>query len=164
VSGRRTIERGFTMTRAVVTMMAMLGMIPTATAQWEVVDSGRLGKGQGAIVVRDGAPGYESKSSTEVRHTFTRGDAVVGIHKVAALVFVYELSEENGRVQVGYLDKGKLKSAWMDPADLSSFAYDCGCADECAPLSPSLGRTQWNPCFQEGRDNKLDKLRALWGK
>lgn len=153
------------MTRPTVVGTAILaGLAAVASAQWEVVDSSRLGKGQGAIVIRDGAPGYESKSSSEVEHTFRRGDAVVGIHRVALMVYTYELYEENGRVQVGYLDKGKLKTVWMDPDHLSSFTYDCGCAEECSPLSPSLGPTQWNPCFQEGRDNKLDKLRAQWGK
>lgn len=151
--------------RIVYALSGLVIAAGVATAQWEVVDSSRLGKGQGAIVVRDGAEGFEGKSSTEVDHTFKRGDSVVGIHKVALMVYTYELYEENGRVQVGYLDKGgKLKSVWMDPGDLSSFTYDCGCADECAPLSPSMGRSQWNPCFQEGRDNKLDKLRALWAK
>jgi hypothetical protein len=159
------MQKGGTTTKPIVVASIILaGLAPLASAQWEVVDSSRLGRGQGAIVVRDGAPGYEDKSSTEVEHTFRRGDAVVGIHRVAMLVCIYELYEENGRVQVGYLDKGKFKMVWMDPADLSSFTYDCGCAEECVPLSPSLGRTQWNPCFQEGRDNKLEKLRALWGK
>ncbi len=152
------------MKRIAVLAGVFIGFATSLSGQWETVESSRLGKGQGAIVVRDGAPGYESASSSKVQHTFTRGDAVVGIHKVAMMVYTYELWEEKGRVQVGYLEGGKLRTVWMDPDDLSSFTYDCGCADECSPLSPSFTRTQWNPCFQEGRDTKLDKLRALWGK
>jgi hypothetical protein len=148
---------------AIAAMAVALGALP-AWAQW-MDDAGRHGKGQGAIVVRDGAPVYEDESSTEVIRTLKRGDAVAGLHRVA-IVFQYEFVEENGRVRVIYPVKGKSKaeSGWMDPDDLSTFTYSCGCEDECIPWSASFGPTRYNPCFQEARDEKLDKLRAIWAK
>ncbi|MFZ5788222.1 MAG: hypothetical protein ACOY3Y_17425 [Acidobacteriota bacterium] len=133
-------------------------------AQW-MEESGRHGKGQGAIVVRDGAPVYEDESSTEVIRSLKRGDAVAGMHRMA-IVIQYEFVEENGRVRVIYPRKGSSKpeSGWMDPEDLSTFTYSCGCEDDCIPWAASFGPTRYNPCFQEARDEKLEKLRAIWAK
>lgn len=148
---------------AAAAIAVALGAVPAGAQWWD--ESGRHGKGQGAIVIREGAPVYEDESSTKVIRTLKRGDAVAGLHRVA-IVFQYEFVEENGRVQVIYPVKGKSKaeSGWMDPEDLSVFTYSCGCEDDCIPWAASFGPTRYNPCFQEARDEKLDKLRALWAK
>ena len=107
-------------------------------------------KGEGALVTRDDAPGYEDKSGTAVKRTFRRGDAVAGFHK-EFLATIYEFFEENGRVRVLYPkpDSALMADAWMDPADLATFVYDC-CDDECIPVKASFKRAEWNPCFKEG--------------
>jgi hypothetical protein len=107
-------------------------------------------KGEGALVTRDGAPGYEEKSGTAVKRTFQRGDAVAGFHK-EFLATVYEFFEEDGRVRVLYPkpDSALMADAWMDPADLLNFVYDC-CDAECIPVKASFKRAEWNPCFNEG--------------
>lgn len=112
-------------------------------------------KGEGALVIRDGAPAYESKSSTTVKRTFSRGDAVAGFHKVAIAVN-YEFFEENGRVRVLYPrpNSARMDDAWMDPADLQTFIYDC-CDEECIPVKASFKRAEWNPCFKEGMNRAV---------
>ena len=107
-------------------------------------------KGEGALVTRDDAPGYEDKSGTAVKRTFRRGDAVAGFHQ-EFLATIYEFFEENGRVRVLYPkpDSALMADAWMDPADLATFVYDC-CDDECIPVKASFKRAEWNPCFKEG--------------
>lgn len=129
--------------------LGILVVVP-ATAQWgEPLSSQR--KGEGAIVIRDGAPAYKSKSDTEVKRTFQRGDAVAGFHK-EFVATIYEFFEENGRVRVLFPkapDSALLADAWMDPADLETFVYDC-CDSECIPVKASLKRAEWNPCFKEG--------------
>lgn len=121
----------------------------TAQAQWGEAPGGQR-KGEGALVVRDGAPGYEEKSGTAVRRTFKRGEAVAGFHK-EFLATIYEFFEEDGRVRVLYPkpDSALMADAWMDPADLATFVYDC-CDAECIPVKASLKRAEWNPCFKEG--------------
>lgn len=150
------------MSKICLTFLAISMMTATTTvAQFGVDTEGRLGKAQGAIVVRDGAPVYESKSSMEVVRTFKKHDAVAALHK-EGIIFSYEFVEENGRVQVIFpvKDSAKPGSGWMDPEALSTFTYDCGCAAECMPWAGSLKQARWNPCFQEARDNKLDRLRS----
>jgi len=125
-------------------------------AQWDEPMWGGQRKGEGAVVVRDGAPGYESKSSTDVKKTFKRGDAVAGMHKEFIAV-TYEFFEENGRVRVVFPkeDSVLMEDAWMDPDDLLTFVYDC-CDADCIPVKGSLKRSEWNPCFKEG----INKARA----
>ena len=115
-------------------------------------------KGEGALVIRDGAPGYEDGSGTAVKRTFRRGDAVAGFHK-EFLATVYEFFEENGRVRVLYPkpDSALMADAWMDPADLATFVYDC-CDDECIPVKASFKRAGWNPCFKEGMSRARSSL------
>ena len=118
-------------------------------------------KGEGALVIRDGAPAYESKSSTNVKRTFSRGEAVAGFHKVAIAVN-YEFFEENGRVRVLYprANSARMDDAWMNPADLQTFIYDC-CDEECIPVKASFTRAEWNPCFKDGMNRAMAQQQAL---
>ena len=149
---------------AVAAFMVLLAT--TSWAQWPFGEqSGHGKKAQGAIVLRDGAEVYEESKGDDVVTKLDRGDAVAGMHR-EAIVWVYEFVEEHDRVQVIFPKEGSKKpqSGWMDPDDLSTFTYDCGCEPECMPWSGSFGQTRWNPCFQEGRDEKLDRLRILWAE
>lgn len=134
-----------------VVLMTVAGALiaGVASAQWEEPVWGQR-KGEGALVVRDGAPGYESKSSTKVKRTFKRGEAVAGFHK-EFIATTYEFFEENGRVRVLYpkSDSALMDDAWMDPDDLLTFVYDC-CDSECIPVKASFKRAEWNPCFKDG--------------
>lgn len=134
--------------------LALLAGAPAA-AQWDGPVSGQR-KGEGALVTRDGAPGYKKKTGTEVTRTFARGEAVAGFHK-EFLATTYEFFEEEGRVRVLFPKPGSalMLDAWMDPADLATFVYDC-CDDECLPVKASLKRAEWNACFKEG----LERARA----
>jgi hypothetical protein len=122
-----------------------------AAAQWDGPVAGQR-KGEGALVIREGAPGYEEKTGTKVKRTFARGEAVAGFHK-EFLATTYELFEAEGRVRVLFPKPGSalMLDAWMDPADLASFVYDC-CDDECIPVKASLKRAEWNACFREGME------------
>jgi len=147
-------------------MILATSAVGTALAQWPMGEqSGHGKKAQGAIVIRDGAAVYKESEGDEVVTTLDRGDAVAGVHR-EAIVWVYEFVEKDDRVQVIFPKEGKKKpiSGWMDPDDLSTFTYDCGCEPECMPWSASFGQTRWNPCFQEARDEKLDRLRVLWAE
>jgi hypothetical protein len=134
--------------------LALLAGAPAA-AQWDGPVSGQR-KGEGALVIRDGAPGYKKKTGTEVTRTFARGEAVAGFHK-EFLATTYEFFEEEGRVRVLFPKPGSalMLDAWMDPADLATFVYDC-CDDECLPVKGSFKRAEWNACFKGG----LERARA----
>ena len=145
-------------------LVLMVGALASyATAQDTLTQPVHGKRAQGAIVIHNGAKVYESKSSMEVTHTFKRGEAVAGWHR-EALFIVYEFDEQNGREQVRYpnRDSSKPSTGWMDPEDLSTFTYDCGCEVQCVPFRSSFGPAKWNPCFEEARDEKLDKLRERW--
>lgn len=132
---------------AVAALVALVS--PLAAAQWDGPWGGQR-KGEGALVIRDEAPGYASKTGMDVKRTFRRGDAVAGFHK-EFLATTYEFFEEEGRVRVLFPKPGSalMADAWMDPADLATFVYDC-CDAECIPVKGSLKRAEWNPCFKEG--------------
>jgi hypothetical protein len=141
--------------------MAVVGALAApAAAQFGDEGWGKH-KAEGAVVVRDGAPAYESKSSMEVKRTFKRGDAVVGFHR-EMMATNYELFEENGRYMVGWPkeDSALMQSGWMDVADVQSFVYDCGCEMQCIPTKGSLKRAEWNPCFREALSEARGKLPA----
>lgn len=149
------------MRRSRTAPMVIAGMLVAgvAGAQWEEPTWGQR-KGEGALVVRDGAPAYESKSSTKVKRTFKRGEAVAGFHK-EFLAMTYEFFEENGRVRVLFPkpDSALMDDAWMDPDDLLTFVYDC-CDSECIPVKGSLKRSEWNPCFKDGINKARERLAA----
>lgn len=117
-------------------------------------------RGEGGIVVRDGVPAYTSKSSMDVKRTFDRGEAVVGVHK-EFIAYTYEFFAENGRVQVAFPkeDSAVLEMAWMDPEDLLQFTYEC-CDEHCIPVKGSLKRAEWNACFNEGASAARARLSA----
>jgi hypothetical protein len=86
----------------------------------------------------------------------------------------WQLDEVDGRVHVFYFKATAQKgafvdhTAWMDPKDLSRFTYDGSCGPRNYPGAPysvkGLGDKQWNPCFVEAMDTKLDALRPLWAQ
>ena len=148
------------MRRFLIVLAASALAAGPAPAQWgEAPGSQR--KGEGALVVRDGAAGWKEKSGSEVKRTFRKGDAVAGFHK-EFLATTYEFFEEEGRVRVLFPkgpDTALLDDAWMDPADLSTFVWDC-CDSECIPVKASLKRAEWNPCFREAMQRARAALPA----
>jgi hypothetical protein len=131
------------------------------------------GRGQGAIVVRDDTPVYADSKGDKIEWKLKRGDAVAG-YMAQMLHVTWQLDEVDGRVHVFYFkateQKGSFvdRTAWMDPKDLSRFTYDGSCGPKAAPGGPysvkGFGSKQWNPCFEEARDTKLDALRPLWAQ
>jgi hypothetical protein len=142
--------------------------------------------GQGAIVVRDTAhdglaPIYAHEEGSTIESQASQNDLVAGIttpHTVGltlretmaglfAHTYVFETSHD--RIHVVYFPNGtqpgRWKMAWMDPADLQTFTYDCSCgardfhgltSEACAPFSPSgFLKFKWNECFTQGRDQQL---------
>jgi len=148
------------MRRFLIVLAASALAAGAASAQWgEAPGSQR--KGEGALVVRDGAAGFREKAGTEVKRTFRKGDAVAGFHK-EFLATTYEFFEEEGRVRVLFPkgpDTALLDDAWMDPADLSTFVWDC-CDAECIPVKASFKRAEWNPCFKEAMQRARASLPA----
>lgn len=131
-----------------------------AAAQWGE-PPGSQRKGEGALVVRDGANAWKEKTGNEVKRTFRKGEAVAGFHK-EFLATTYEFFEEAGRVRVLFPkgpDTALLDDAWMDPADLSPFVWDC-CDSECIPVKASFKRAEWNPCFREAMQRARASLPA----
>ncbi len=131
------------------------------------------GRGQGAIVIRDDAPVYADSRGDKVEWKLKRGDAVAG-YMTEVLHVTWQLDEVDGRVHVFYFkateQKGAFvdRTAWMDPKDLSRFTYDGSCGPRNYPGAPysvkGFGNKQWNPCFEEARDAKLDVLLPLWAQ
>ena len=125
----------------------------------------RAGKGQGAIVIHDGAPVYANSKGDKVEWKLKRGDAIAGYTANGILAPSYLLDEVDGRVHVLYFQgeqKGMTHTAWMDPKDLSRFTYDGSCQDRASPLAVKGFSQRWNACFEEARDTKLDLLRPAW--
>jgi len=155
--------RRFAVVLATMAAMATAGVV---SAQFWGEPSGHGKRAQGAIVVRNDAPVYKDKASMEVKAKLKRGTSVVGMHMEAKIVVQYELVEENGRYRVMWPnpDSSKPFSGWMDPEDLAAFTYDCGCEDNCMPWRAKFGPSQWNLCYKEARDEKLEKLRDRWSR
>jgi hypothetical protein len=128
------------------------------------------GKGQGALVNRDGAPVYQTADASDPVVVLNRGKAVSAISGNIVLKPDYRFDErDTGRVRVNYFstadDRGKFQIGFMDPHDLSKFTYDCSCskhADDCSPFDTRGLKFSfsWNVCFQEARDAKLEQLEA----
>jgi hypothetical protein len=127
------------------------------------------GKGQGGCSIKDGAPIYAKSKSDKVIGKVNLHACVVGITTRGILGNEYIFEQEDGRVHVAAFknreEKGMYATAWMDPADLSNFTFECGCGSsdnqkaECTPFSGIVSFT-WNPCFLEARQKKLDDLKA----
>lgn len=114
-------------------------------------------------MIRDDAPVYAHSDGEAVEYKMKKGDAVCGI--TSGLTPTYLFDEVRGRLHVMYFageQKGMTKTAWMDPKDLSRFTYDGSCQRNGSPLAVKGFSQRWNACFEEGRDNKLDALRATW--
>lgn len=142
----------------------ILGPVPVCEAQ---------GKGDGGIVLRDAAPVYRGSTGDKVEATLNRGDAVAGITTEGIFGDKFQFEEEDGRIHVLYFrshDKegGPFFTAWVNPADLARFTYDCGCDREskpnCRPTSSRWMKFRWNTCFLEARDAKLAQLTPTWGQ
>ncbi len=148
----------------IVVTISCLGLGGLAQAQ---------GKGDGGIVLRDGAPIYRGSTGETTEATLNRGEAVAGITTEGIFGSSYQFEEEDGRIHVLYfrtgtpVEGGPWYTAWMNPADLARFTYDCGCDREskpnCRPFSSRWMKFRWNTCFQESRDTKLAQLRPTWG-
>src|SRR5258708_15161150 len=141
-----------------------LGLAMVASPLWAA------GKGQGALVNRDGAPVYQTADASDPVVVLNRGKAVSAISGNIVLKPDYRFDEaESGRVRVNYFatadDRGKFQIGFMDPHDLSKFTYECGCRKDARDCSPFDTRGlkfsfSWNVCFQEARDAKLEQLDA----
>jgi hypothetical protein len=135
--------------------------------------------GQGAIVVRntdhDGpAPIYAHEQGDAIEADALQGDFVAGFTNLGLIAHSYAFQSSNGRVHVVYFANKKrsgfLKMAWMDPADLKPFDYDCSCgleafhgirSEACSPFAPTgILRFKWNSCFEKARDAQLAELQS----
>src|SRR5262245_45092896 len=110
----------------------MVGML---VALFSIISVARgTGRGQAAIVIRDGAPLFKSPDGEDVKLRFQRGDAVAGqaggTFGAAMGAASWQFQEKNGRVRVAYIIGGGSHSykgwniGWMNPADLEVFYYD----------------------------------------
>ena len=126
------------------------------------------GKGEGAIVIRDDALVYKKvDSSTRVTWKLKRGDAVVANYSRKSEA--WQFYEESGRVQIAFLDEGRLRGGWMRLDDLAKFTYDCNYDPFINPVpgypfKPGIRIHNWNVCFQEARDAKLKEQRVTWAE
>lgn len=150
---------------AVLSILVVAVMAAPALAQ---------GKGEGAVVIRDGANIYRFSKGRGVEHgNLPYGFAVVGVTSLGPMES-FQFEEENGRLHIKYLklnDKGEQKStpgrAFIDPADVERFSYPCGCEagaeqnNKCSPFVTSgFADRSWNSCFREALDAKLAELKA----
>jgi len=153
-------------------MKRWIGIVLLAVAL-PAFGQGYAGKGEGAIVLKDDAPVYGTKKGKEPAFHLKLGDAVAGMTVDQTTLWMgdstkataYQFTEKDGRVQVLYFAAAKLpampKGGWMDLADLATFIYDGSCGERGAPTTYGMKR-QWNVCFKEARDAKLEELRAQW--
>jgi hypothetical protein len=135
--------------------------------------------GQGAVVVRDTdrdgpAPIYAHEQGDAIEAEAMRGDFVAGYTNLGLIAHSYAFQSSNGRVHVVYFANKKrsgfVKMAWMDPADLRPFDYDCSCGlqsfhglktEFCSPFAPTgILRFKWNSCFENARDAQLADLQS----
>lgn len=145
-------------------------------------------EGEGAIVVRDTAkagpaPIYAHAEGPDIESEATHSQRVAGIttpqthgliprlSALGLLSHTYVFETSHGRVHVVYFTEekqsGTVKTAWMDPADLQNFTYDCSCglkefhgiAEPCSPFAPTgIMRFKWNSCFVQASENTLAEL------
>lgn len=126
------------------------------------------GIGEGGCVVSESATVYAESTGDKVVATKKQGECVAGITlRMGGLQREYAFRPVDGRVKVQYFAgedaRGMPRFGWMDPADLQTFTYDCGCGtsehdkEDCAPYSGSFVKT-YNPCFNKAR------IEAMGGK
>ncbi|HEU5181991.1 MAG TPA: hypothetical protein VFW45_14475 [Candidatus Polarisedimenticolia bacterium] len=123
---------------------------------------GGVGKGEGAICIRDDAPVYRSPDGTRVFRTLKRGNAVVAVEPKGR---AWEFYEESGRTRIAFPDGFDRSIGWMKVEDLARFTYDFCVFDPGLAPSPPPGypfttgkRMIWNVCFKKARDAKLKDL------
>ncbi len=128
------------------------------------------GRGEGGIVITEGAKVYKKSDSEKVEATLPAGVAVTGVIYNTSnawfgsgAVMIYQFNEKDGRLGIMYYrggsPPGMIRKGWMDPEDLERFLYDdCG-SDGSAPYVSRGGvKTTWNVCFKEARDAKLEEM------
>lgn len=143
-------------------------VVGTAAAFVGTTPSWAQGKGEGGVVLRDGAPIYSGSTKNDVVATLKRGDAVAGITTEGIFGQHFEFEEDDGRLHVFYFKPPKYEgigfTGWMDPNDLARFLYDCGCdtesKGECRPYKTEFLKGRWNACFREAYQKKLAELEA----
>jgi len=133
--------------------------------------------GQGAVVIRDTdhagpAPIYAHEQGDAIEAQLAQGDFVAGYNNLGLIAHSYAFQQSNGRVHVVYFANNKrsgfVKMAWMDPADLRMFDYDCSCGlqafhglkmEACSPFAPTgILRFKWNACFDKAREDVLAQV------
>ncbi len=147
-----------TVARIGVIVLASISAAAAGLAQ----DSGTR---EGAVAIRDDAPVYASAKGDKVEGKLKRGDAVAFVKSGLSRRWLPE--QENGRIHVCYLQgdpKPSAHTAWMDPDDLSRFAYELRCRNNLSPLITGtlFSPDRWSECFERARDAKWEVLRPLW--
>ncbi len=127
------------------------------------------GQGQGGCSVRDDAPMYDKSTGDRIVGKVKLHECVTGITTRGVLGNEFVFERQDGRVHVAAFknkeEKGMYETAWMDPADLSIFTFECGCGTgknaqkECTPFQGLVSK-EWNLCFLEARDKKKAALNA----
>jgi hypothetical protein len=120
---------------------------------------------QGGIVLRDQTPIYAHSTGDRAEFTAANDWCVAGSHRDGLRNDFGDFEEKDGRLHVVYLaksdQKGLQRTAWMNPADIEIFEYECTCdkSGKCSPLSGHFS-AEWNECFKKARDQKLAALAA----
>jgi hypothetical protein len=108
----------------------------------------------GGIVLHDQTPIYAHSKGDKVEFTAAKNTSVAGID---------DFEEKDGRVHVVYFNtpdqKGLDRRAWMNPADLERFEYDCSCDKRGKCSAVTIGfSSEWTECFKKAKDGKLAEL------
>jgi hypothetical protein len=121
------------------------------------------GRGDGGCIINPNAPIYDKSKGEKLNGTGELGDCVAGITTRGIMGREFLFEEEDGRVHVAFFptkeEKGLYHTAWMNPADLAKFSYECGCGsnkkarEECTPFSGMFSFV-YNTCYKEARDKK----------
>lgn len=133
-----------------------------------LVNAAKLG--EAAIVIREGAQIFEESDEPDIADSATKGEIVAYFTgSIGSPNFM--MTERDGRVKVLYLrgDDPQWKMfeiGWMNPADLSSFTYDCECSrvKGCTPLTdhPSRFRAfSWTPCLKQSGTAHAAQLQSV---
>lgn len=158
-----------------IAVLLVFVSVSVLSAQRRVVvhRGGGGGYGEGGCIIHDNAPVYNEEGKvlghgSPLAHDGT--DCVAGITTRGILdpEFTFEHAD-NGRVHVAFFpnkeQKGLYRTAWLDPADLSTFTYECGCGSTpksrelCSPFT-GLFSFSWNVCFAKARDEKVAELKS----
>lgn len=150
--------------------MSRLGLFTISAAMIiSSVPAYAAGRGQGGCSIRDDAPVYDHSTGDKIVAKVKLHECVTGITTRGVLGNEFVFEREDGRVHVAAFknkeEKGMYVTAWMDPADLSIFTFECGCGtgkkarQECTPFQGVFSK-EWNPCFLEAREKKKAELKT----